>query len=244
MKYVIKSDVGVVRKENQDRAAVFVGKEVTFAILCDGMGGHMGGSYAASLAIETFEKEFAKEEPSVENLSRWFQETVKKSVLAMKVKAQYNEALMDMGTTLTCAAIYSDRIAVFNIGDSRTYVYNGLLHQITEDQNLRNYYIDKHGYSADEASQIIGAAALTSALGPTKQTTIKPYDVPNGGDVKYVVLTSDGIHDYIAKPVFEQILAMDDTIDEKGELLIHRAVKGGRSSDNLTCIIVDLKDGE
>lgn len=69
MEYVIKTDVGTVRKENQDRAAVFVGKKMTFAILCDGMGGHMGGSYASSLTIETFEREFNKAEPTKETLA-------------------------------------------------------------------------------------------------------------------------------------------------------------------------------
>ncbi len=240
MKYTIKTDVGVVRKENQDRAAVFVGRKVTFVILCDGMGGHMGGSYASSLTIETFEKEFEKVEPSQLTLSEWFVNAISKSIHAMKKQAENNSALMDMGTTLTAAAIFADKILIYNIGDSRTYVYNGLLHQITEDQNLRNYYIDKHGYSEDEAAQIVGAAALTSALGPTKNTSIKPYEIPRTSDTAFVVLTSDGVHDYIAKPIFEQILSVDSTIEEKGEHLIEKAIRG-RSSDNLTCVIIDLR---
>lgn len=60
MKFTVKTDVGVVRSENQDRAAVFKNDKFTFAILCDGMGGHQGGSYASSIAIATFEKEFNK----------------------------------------------------------------------------------------------------------------------------------------------------------------------------------------
>lgn len=242
MKYTVKTDVGAVRKENQDRAAVFIGKKMTFAILCDGMGGHMGGSYASALTIENFEREFSKEEPTVETFSKWFMAALSKSVSAMKRQAEGNQALLDMGTTLTSAAIFQDKILIYNIGDSRTYVYNGLLHQITEDQNLRNYYIDKHGYSEDEAAQIVGAAALTSALGPTKSTNIKPYEIQRTQDSQYLILTSDGIHDYIAKPIFEQVMSVDSSIEEKGEQLIIRALRG-RSSDNLTCVIVDLRSG-
>ncbi|KNG78804.1 phosphoprotein Ser/Thr phosphatase [Plasmodium falciparum IGH-CR14] len=68
-------------------------------MLCDGMGGHYGGSKAAK-------------EPT----------------------------FRDMGTTLTASLIYpkEKHIYVFNVGDSRTYIYNGLLHQVTEDQNVMN----------------------------------------------------------------------------------------------------------
>jgi phosphoprotein serine/threonine phosphatase len=50
-----------------------------------------------------------------------------------------------MGTTLTAALIYPSEkhIYVFNIGDSRTYIYNGLLYQVTEDQNVQNQLINE-----------------------------------------------------------------------------------------------------
>lgn len=54
MKYVVETNIGVVREENQDRAAVFENDYVLVAVLCDGMGGHFGGSIASSIAIETF----------------------------------------------------------------------------------------------------------------------------------------------------------------------------------------------
>lgn len=60
MKHIIETNVGVVRSENQDRAAVFTNDKFTLAILCDGMGGHQGGSFASSITIATFEKEFNK----------------------------------------------------------------------------------------------------------------------------------------------------------------------------------------
>lgn len=50
--------------------------------------------------------------------------------------AEKDKALMDMGTTLTAALIAPDKVYIFNIGDSRTYAYNGLFHQITKDHNL------------------------------------------------------------------------------------------------------------
>lgn len=70
MEHIIKTDVGVVRKENQDRAAFFEKGDVALAILCDGMGGHTGGSFASSLTINSFEKEFARTNINRENVSK------------------------------------------------------------------------------------------------------------------------------------------------------------------------------
>ncbi|NQZ66038.1 MAG: serine/threonine-protein phosphatase [Mycoplasmatales bacterium] len=242
MKFTVRTDVGVVRSENQDRAAVFNKDGIILAILCDGMGGHEGGSHASSITIATFEKSFEKNFPSKrEFIDKWFLKTIHTAKKAMTVFAKPNRSLLDMGTTVTAALILNDEIKVFNIGDSRTYIYNGLLHQITVDHNLRNYYINKHGYSEEEAATVMGAAALTSALGPKKKTTIDTYKTERNADFKTVILTSDGIHDYISKPNFEKIISTSSaSLEERGDVLIRQAIKG-KSSDNLTVVIVEVE---
>lgn len=157
----------------------------------------------------------------------------------MRAKAKDDSKLLDMGTTLTAACIFKDEIIVFNIGDSRTYAYTTELEQITVDQNLRNYYINNYNYSPDEASQLMGAAALTSALGPNKNAKPDAFIVQRKG-INYLILTSDGIHDYITKPTFEHIVRDHSLpLAIRAEELIRRAI-AGKSSDNLTTLIVEL----
>ena len=242
MNYIVKTDVGVVRSENQDRAAVFRSGDITFSILCDGMGGHMGGSHASSITIATFEKEFSRSFPrKTENVEKWFQRTITKTKKEMTRFADKDPALLDMGTTVTAAVIMPDLIKIFNVGDSRTYIYNGLLHQITKDHNLRNHYIKEYGYSEEKAATLMGATALIYALGPKKKSHIDVFRVANDENVKSVIHTSDGIHDYIAKPTFESIISgADTTLEDKAELLLSNAIRG-KSSDNLTAIIVEVK---
>ena len=242
MEYIIKTDIGVVRAENQDRAAVFVKKRITLAVLCDGMGGHKGGSFASAITIDTFEREFNKTFPfgNISNIDKWFLKTIKESKKNMTSFAKGDIGLLDMGTTVTATVIVEDQIRIYNIGDSRTYIYNGLLHQVTVDHNLRNYYIENYGYSDEKAATVRGATALTSALGPKKKVKIDNFKLPLDSTTEYIILTSDGIHDYISKPLFDKIISSEKTLENKSIDLIIEAIKG-KSADNLTAIILELK---
>ncbi|MGL5519853.1 MAG: PP2C family protein-serine/threonine phosphatase [Metamycoplasmataceae bacterium] len=247
MKYIINTNVGVVREENQDRADVIENDNIVIAILCDGMGGHFGGSLASSITINTFKDEIHKAPNNKTEISEWVKTTIKKAKENMIYEAGEDSSKKDMGTTLTIAIIFkkTKEIVIFNIGDSRTYIYDGLLYQITRDHNLMNYYIDKEGMSEFEASKIPGATALTSALGPTKKTNIEAFTIDNdfssNSEKKiFLVLTSDGIHDYISKPKFEMILSDNNPLQVKSEDLIRSAIKGG-STDNLTVILLEVE---
>ncbi len=242
MKWVVKTDIGVVREENQDRAAVFAKGNIILSILCDGMGGHTGGSYASRLTIEALEKEFVKNTPSnPDKLFEWFKSALKKAKSLMEKSSKGKPELLDMGTTVTIAFIFKSTsdIYVFNIGDSRTYIYNGLLHQITVDHNLRNYYIHEEGISEEKASGILGGSALTSALGPKKTTKVDAFQLGSESGAQYVILTSDGIHDYISKPLFEQIVGSNKDMDSMTDQLIKQAIKG-KSTDNCTVVVVEV----
>ncbi len=243
MRYIVETNIGVVREENQDRAAVFENDYVLVAILCDGMGGHFGGSLASSITIETFKNRMNFLKSDNDNVYEWFKDTIKQAKQNMIIEAGDDNNKKDMGTTVTSAIVFknSKNIIIFNIGDSRTYIFDGQLHQITVDHNLMNYYIKNEGMSSFEASKIPGAAALTSALGPSKKTNIEAFNIDekSSNTKKTLILTSDGIHDYIEKPKFELILSQNSSIEEKGKILIDEAIKG-RSTDNLTVAIVEV----
>lgn len=245
-KWAIKSDIGVVRLENQDQAAVFKNNHAIFAIICDGMGGHDGGKVASALTIEVFEKEFKRNFPlsrRYEDLLNWYHNALKHIKKTMAKYANKSTSLLDMGTTVASALIFPEEIIIYNVGDSRVYIYNEMLQQITIDHNIRNFYIKEYNYSDEEAAKTLGASALTSALGPEKRTTLEQFIVPRNNQIFYVILTTDGIHDYISKPKFETILSTNDSLEQKLNSLIKNAIIN-KSSDNLTAIIVDLEEGQ
>ncbi|CAM9153855.1 PP2C family serine/threonine-protein phosphatase [Mycoplasma marinum] len=242
MQSLVKSDIGVVRAENQDKATILEKDGIVLSVLCDGMGGHTGGSYASRLTIEAVEKEFIKHTPhSSDELFPWFKDALKRAKKLMEKAAKNDKPLLDMGTTVTLTLFYPDGNAyIFNVGDSRTYIYNGLLHQITVDHNLRNYYINEEGLSPEKAANILGGAALTSALGPRKTTRIDAFQVSINKETEYIIQTSDGIHDYLTKPQFESIVGSKKPLEEICDELIETAIKGN-SGDNLTIAIVKVR---
>ena len=50
------TDIGLVRKENQDAYDIRLVDNYTAAVVCDGMGGTNGGRLASTTAVETFQK--------------------------------------------------------------------------------------------------------------------------------------------------------------------------------------------
>lgn len=242
MNYKINTNIGVVREENQDRATVIENNVGTLALLCDGMGGHFGGSLASSITINTFESEMESLPIDKTKIFEWFKNGIKQCKSNMIAEAGNDAMKKDMGTTVTAAIIYKDTkdIFIFNIGDSRTYIFDGLLHQITVDHNLMNYYIFEENMSEFQAAKLPGAAALTSALGPNKKTNIEAFTIDNSHDRRTIILTSDGIHDYITKPNFEMIVSGNGTLFEKTDKLINQAIMG-ESTDNLTIIMLEVE---
>ncbi|OYD26638.1 protein phosphatase [Mycoplasma testudineum] len=242
MKHIIKTDTGVFRNENQDRAAFFEKDDIALAILCDGMGGHFGGSLASSITIDSFKKHFNNSQLKIsDNLYEWFEKGLRISREAMITEAGNSVEKIDMGTTVVAALFFrkANKIFVFNVGDSRAYVYNGLLHQVSIDHNLMNYYIRNEKMDPKDARIINSATALTSALGPRKKTNLEVFEISEDSKAKYLILTSDGVHDYITKQHFEAVIAAKTDLEYKATTLIKDAIDG-KSTDNLTILITEV----
>lgn len=248
MKYFCLSDVGIVRPENQDRVGVVTKDEWVLAMLCDGMGGHFGGSKAASISIKTFEDYFKNNFPGNVNyndkhtINEWFINALAKIKKQLIEAAEEDPTFKDMGTTLTAALIYPSEklIYVFNVGDSRTYIYNGLLHQVTIDQNVLNEWVQNGTMKYSEAAKHPFANKLTSCLGPNKVMTPDGFVYRKNSNPKYVILTSDGLHDWVDKPLFERIIqARNLSLEQKANSLIKHA-KNNISTDNMSIVLVEL----
>lgn len=231
------TDVGVVREANQD--SVFA-EEPLFAV-ADGMGGHQGGEVASAMALEVLDKTFNKSNSKEDLL-----EAVRKSNAKVWDKAQLEESLNGMGTTITAMATVVDEdgnevMAVVNVGDSRAYLLrDGELHQITTDHSFVEDLVQAGEISAEEAETHPKRNILTRAIGvePTIEADIDLIPHKHGDRF---LLCSDGLVREVADSAIAATLRKLKDPEEAAKDLVAQAKANG-GSDNITVIVVDIID--
>ena len=109
------TDVGLVRKENQDACAVCQHEESghTLCVVCDGMGGAAGGKLASRIAVDTFMAEMQKvlrRGMTPEQLREVSSYAVALANRAIRDAAEASVDCRGMGTTLV-SAVSCDGVA-------------------------------------------------------------------------------------------------------------------------------------
>jgi serine/threonine protein phosphatase PrpC len=219
------------RETNEDSiSARSVGDYLVFGV-ADGLGGHARGEVASGMAIAELERIDALA------LSSSDPELLLLQVFAeanMQIVRYNREHSINSGTTLTtCIASREGRCAIGNLGDSRTYVIDEKTCWHTKDHSYLQQLVDSGELSEREAVRHPRSNLITRALGLERGCVPDIYDM--NADGRVLVLTSDGIHDFIEPDWFRK-LAMIPGNREAALALIDAAISGG-STDNLSVII-------
>ena len=137
MKAYAKTDIGAKRQTNQDYVFCSmqpVGSLPNLFIVADGMGGHKAGDLASRYTVEEFLHVVRNSEEG--NPITVIEEAVTKANLALIQKSKESIDYEGMGTTLVVATIIGRSIYIANVGDSRLYLINNEIQQITRDHSL------------------------------------------------------------------------------------------------------------
>jgi len=238
LRWGLASDVGRVRKENQDRS-VATGR--LFAV-ADGMGGHAGGATAAQVAVETLRATF-EAAPSVAGLHG----AIRAANAAILERAAEDHSLHGMGTTLTALGLVdngdgSELLHLVNVGDSRAYLLRGGdLFQLTEDHSMVEEMVRAGELSADEAASHPARHVLTRVLGVDPEVTPDAWEIElHEGD--RILLCSDGLVNEVDDGSIAAILGGEPDPDQAAQTLVETARANG-GSDNITVIVVDVEPG-
>jgi len=219
------------RKTNED--SILARSEGDYLIfgIADGLGGHARGEVASGIAIAAMDR-----------IDSTVLSSCKPEILLREVfMAAHSEILLynqeygvNSGTTLTaCIVLPGGRCIIGSIGDSRAYVIDEKTCWHTRDHSYLQQLIDSGELSERESVRHPGSNIITRALGLEKGGVPDLYDMHVRG--KVLVLTSDGIHDFIEPGRFRD-LAMIQGNREGALALIDAAIFGG-STDNLSVII-------
>jgi serine/threonine protein phosphatase PrpC len=227
------TDIGNVRKANEDNFGFIEGKIGPIFTVCDGMGGHVGGATASQIAVKCILEYLSTSDlrvPAVEinNAIVLANQEILETAVA-------NPELKGMGTTCTVMLVINDSIHIGHVGDSRIYLLsNNKLHRISKDHSFVQNLVDSGAISDSEAENHPRKNELTRALGVrsiVEPTTNDNPICPKQGDL--FMLCSDGLSGLVNDSEMQNILNQNPQLDSAAQALIMAAKQAG-GHDNIT----------
>ena len=236
------TDIGLVRKENQD--AYLIRENLpsghSICVVCDGMGGSAGGQLASKIATETFAAELEKVlQPDMEpeQLRAASSYAVALANDAIRSAATEIEDYRNMGTTLVAAVSYAGGAVITNVGDSRAYhICESGITRITKDHSLVESMVDRGDITAEQARRHPNRNLIARALGPDADAQCDGYICPlEAGE--YLLLCTDGLVNTVTdqEMLFEVIHG--DSTDSCLDRLMTIAKNQG-APDNVTVVLM------
>jgi PPM family protein phosphatase len=243
-----QTDVGKVREQNEDSYCIV--DEVGLFVVADGMGGHLGGRMASTMAVQTVERMLAQreeeivkgaqEEPLISSaVPRVLAETVRLACATIYQKAQEDSDFAGMGTTCTVLLIRSSRAFVAHVGDSRCYLQRGeQMIQITDDHSLVNEQLKAGLITREQARSSRLKNIITRSVGFEEDVAVDTYAFPLQRDDK-ILMCSDGLANIVDDA--EMGLALNShALGEVPKKMVDLANERG-GDDNITVVCVHVE---
>jgi len=236
------TDVGCEREINEDRYAVIDSPLGKVWLVCDGMGGVMGGELAAQLAIDAIRRTIEQRYDDTPTAA--LQQSIEEANRVIVLRRQ-NPAFSAMGTTVVAAMLYEDEVTICHAGDSRAYIVrDGNLEQLTIDHTYVQDLVDRGAISEDEAMSHPQAHVLTRCIGaePHLKLDVKNYWIwpaTAGESEDTLVLASDGLYSLVEAEEMAQVIASSTPQQACVELVEMAKSRGGY--DNITVGVIPLR---
>jgi protein phosphatase len=240
-----RTNVGQVRKANEDSNRIFEVANMKVFVVCDGMGGHVGGKMASETAITAIHNFF------LNNITLDPREAIYNSIVAANEaildKARQQPELAGMGSTCVMLVVTSDGKAYYgHVGDSRIYIVaNHKIKQLTEDHSVV-YEMFKAGVikTREEMERHPRKNEITNALGlPNMQppTVCREPIEPEAGNC--FLLCSDGLTGMVSDDRIQRIICKHEiNIQVRADELVKTANDNG-GVDNITVELVEFTVG-
>lgn len=241
-KYKISSfgltDLGSKRKANQD--SILLDETCNLYAVADGMGGHLGGEVASQMLLDIFKSSILNiyNERKILRPVTYLKEVVSMASRKIHQKANSDQNIKGMGTTLISLFIYNSNAYITQVGDSRAYLYrSGILWQLSEDHSLINEQLRSGLITKEQAQHSDYKNVITRSVGFEENVESDVYiRALTSGDT--FILCSDGLSSMVSDKDICKKIDVNDLKKSVGNLIELANAKGG--NDNISVIMVKV----
>lgn len=232
------TDIGRKRQLNQDfiyLSETPIGNLPNLFVVADGMGGHKAGDYASRYAVETVVEAIGAS--FEKNPVRILGGAIERANTLIRQRAKEDIAYSGMGTTLVAATCMGKYLEVANVGDSRLYIINDRIEQITQDHSLVEEMVRMGGIDRASARNHPDKNIITRAIGARDYIEADYFNMElRAGDI--VLLCSDGLTNMVDDEAIYRILTEDGSLKDRAEKLVETANQNG-GKDNISVIVIE-----
>lgn len=255
-----KSDIGLVRKVNEDTFVCLKLNDLLeiknstadlyLCVVADGMGGHNAGEVASAMAVQKI-VEFVREkyigvltelDITEEKIFGLINDAIYYSNDKIYKKSLLNAECIGMGTTLSMILIKDNSLYYGHVGDSRIYIIRkDEIVRLTEDHSLVEELVKKGIIKPEEAASHPQKHVMTRALGTEYdiEADLGKQDLSEGD---YVLLCTDGLSNLVNDNEIKEIVLKAENVEQACSNLINKAKENG-GFDNITVVVVHNSKG-
>ena len=235
LRYAARSDVGLVRSNNQDSA--YAGPHLL--MVADGMGGHAGGDVASSVAVAAFaplDGESHGPDDALDQLETALADA-RDEIIA---RSDADPELSGMGTTVLAILRAGNKLAMVHLGDSRGYLMrDGILTQVTTDHTFVQHLVDIGRITPEEAEHHPQRSVVMRVLGDFDPEVTPDLSVREARRGDRWLLCSDGLSGFVSAETIEETMATIADVDACADRLVQLALRAG-GGDNITVVLADV----
>lgn len=243
MKSFSITDVGKIRKINQDyvyKTDDTIGSLDNLYIVADGMGGHQAGDYASKFTVEHLRDEVALRTEN--NPAELMEQSIIRTNRLLYDESKSSPELADMGTTVIAATVRDNILYFANVGDSRLYLVNDGIKQLSIDHSFVEELVRLGGLKSEDARNHPEKNKITRAIGTQIDVAVDTYEYRlQEGDL--VLMCTDGLTNMVADDeIFEIIQGSRDLVEAVVKLVEVSNEYGG--NDNIGVVLFEPIVGE
>ena len=252
------SNAGMTGKNNEDRYAIssfILSKEeprpAVFAVVADGIGGHLAGEIAAELAVNYITAGVA--ESNGKKPVKILETAIQNASQSIASHSAGKDTEDGMGATCACVWIIENKLYTAYVGDSRIYLVRGkFIQRLTIDHTWVQEAFEKGIITAEQMHDHPNQHVIRRHLGgvrlPEVDFRMRIDDSESNeesennqgfhlepGDT--VLICSDGLTDLVWDDEIKRIIRTKKDIRTAAEALVNLANERG-GHDNITVVIM------